>query len=162
MGCGSRPFLWLAANSDNGRQSADTVLALLYLAAKPGSMCRVRRRGWRPASAVRSPERCRAVVVKAAHRIEVSGERFQVPASNCSMMLWMLASMAFLAVCRFGSSLRMGVGLEVITTDPNELLEWLPNRMPVIIQPKDYDRWLPLVIPRGRLWICCGRFRQSR
>lgn len=46
-------------------------------------MCRVRRRGWRPASAVRSPERRRAVVVKAAHRIEVSGERFQVPASNC-------------------------------------------------------------------------------
>jgi putative SOS response-associated peptidase YedK len=30
----------------------------------------------------------------------------------------------------------------VITTDPNELLEPLHNRMPVIIQPKDYDRWL--------------------
>jgi putative SOS response-associated peptidase YedK len=29
-----------------------------------------------------------------------------------------------------------------ITTDPNELLEPLHNRMPVIIQPKDYDRWL--------------------
>lgn len=41
---------------------------------------------------------------------------------TASMMLWMLASMAFLAVCRFGSSLRIGVGLEVITTDPNELL----------------------------------------
>jgi len=30
----------------------------------------------------------------------------------------------------------------VITTDPNELLEPLHNRMPVIIQSKDYDRWL--------------------
>jgi putative SOS response-associated peptidase YedK len=30
----------------------------------------------------------------------------------------------------------------VITTDPNELLEPLHNRMPVIIQRKDYDPWL--------------------
>jgi putative SOS response-associated peptidase YedK len=30
----------------------------------------------------------------------------------------------------------------VITTDPNELIEPMHNRMPVIIQPKDYDRWL--------------------
>jgi putative SOS response-associated peptidase YedK len=30
----------------------------------------------------------------------------------------------------------------VITTDPNELVEPLHNRMPVILQPKDYDRWL--------------------
>jgi putative SOS response-associated peptidase YedK len=30
----------------------------------------------------------------------------------------------------------------VITTDPNELVEPMHNRMPVIIQPKDYDRWL--------------------
>ncbi len=30
----------------------------------------------------------------------------------------------------------------IITTDPNELLEPLHNRMPVILQPKDYDRWL--------------------
>jgi putative SOS response-associated peptidase YedK len=36
-------------------------------------------------------------------------------------------------------------GLEtftVITTDPNEVIEPMHNRMPVIIQPKDYDRWL--------------------
>jgi putative SOS response-associated peptidase YedK len=31
----------------------------------------------------------------------------------------------------------------VITTDPNELLEPLHNRMPVIIQTKDYDRLTP-------------------
>jgi putative SOS response-associated peptidase YedK len=28
------------------------------------------------------------------------------------------------------------------TTDPNDLVEPLHNRMPVILQPKDYDRWL--------------------
>jgi putative SOS response-associated peptidase YedK len=32
--------------------------------------------------------------------------------------------------------------LTVITTDPNELVEPLHNRMPVILRPKDYDRWL--------------------
>ena len=30
----------------------------------------------------------------------------------------------------------------IITTDPNELLEPLHDRMPVILEPKDYDRWL--------------------
>ena len=30
----------------------------------------------------------------------------------------------------------------VITTDPNGLVEPLHNRMPVILLPKDYDRWL--------------------
>lgn len=30
----------------------------------------------------------------------------------------------------------------VITTDPNDVLEPLHDRMPVIIEPKDYDRWL--------------------
>lgn len=30
----------------------------------------------------------------------------------------------------------------VITTDPNELMEPLHNRMPVILQRRDYDRWL--------------------
>jgi putative SOS response-associated peptidase YedK len=30
----------------------------------------------------------------------------------------------------------------VITTDPNEVTELLHNRMPVIIHPKDYERWL--------------------
>jgi putative SOS response-associated peptidase YedK len=28
------------------------------------------------------------------------------------------------------------------TTDPNDLVEPLHNRIPVILQPKDYDRWL--------------------
>jgi putative SOS response-associated peptidase YedK len=30
----------------------------------------------------------------------------------------------------------------VITTDPNEVVEPMHNRMPVILQPKDYDQWL--------------------
>lgn len=30
----------------------------------------------------------------------------------------------------------------VLTTDPNELLEPIHNRMPVILAPKDYQRWL--------------------
>jgi putative SOS response-associated peptidase YedK len=30
----------------------------------------------------------------------------------------------------------------IITTDPNEVVEPLHNRMPVIIEPKDYERWL--------------------
>jgi putative SOS response-associated peptidase YedK len=30
----------------------------------------------------------------------------------------------------------------IITTDPNELMEPLHDRMPVILEPKDYDRWL--------------------
>ncbi len=30
----------------------------------------------------------------------------------------------------------------IITTDPNELMEPFHNRMPVILTPTDYDRWL--------------------
>lgn len=30
----------------------------------------------------------------------------------------------------------------VLTTDPNELMEPIHNRMPVILAPKDYQRWL--------------------
>ena len=30
----------------------------------------------------------------------------------------------------------------ILTTDPNELVEPVHNRMPVILEPKDYDRWL--------------------
>lgn len=30
----------------------------------------------------------------------------------------------------------------IITTDPNELMEPLHNRMPVILAPRDYERWL--------------------
>lgn len=40
----------------------------------------------------------------------------------------------------------------IITTDPNELVEPLHNRMPVVIEPKDYDRWLAPADP-GRLPI---------
>jgi len=40
---------------------------------------------------------------------------------------------------------REGAPLEtftILTTDPNELMEPIHNRMPVILEPKDYDRWL--------------------
>jgi putative SOS response-associated peptidase YedK len=30
----------------------------------------------------------------------------------------------------------------ILTTDPNELMEAIHNRMPVILEPRDYDRWL--------------------
>jgi putative SOS response-associated peptidase YedK len=30
----------------------------------------------------------------------------------------------------------------ILTTDPNEVMEPIHNRMPVILEPKDYDRWL--------------------
>jgi putative SOS response-associated peptidase YedK len=35
----------------------------------------------------------------------------------------------------------------IVTTDPNELMEPLHNRMPVILAPKDYERWLAPVDP---------------
>jgi putative SOS response-associated peptidase YedK len=38
-----------------------------------------------------------------------------------------------------------GAALEtftILTTDPNELMEPIHNRMPVILEPRDYDRWL--------------------
>jgi putative SOS response-associated peptidase YedK len=30
----------------------------------------------------------------------------------------------------------------ILTTDPNELMQPIHNRMPVIIPPNDYERWL--------------------
>jgi putative SOS response-associated peptidase YedK len=30
----------------------------------------------------------------------------------------------------------------ILTTDPNEVMEPIHNRMPVILEPRDYDRWL--------------------
>ena len=30
----------------------------------------------------------------------------------------------------------------ILTTDPNALMEPIHNRMPVILEPRDYDRWL--------------------
>ena len=30
----------------------------------------------------------------------------------------------------------------ILTTDPNELLKTIHNRMPVIVPPKDYSRWM--------------------
>ena len=30
----------------------------------------------------------------------------------------------------------------IVTTDPNKLMESIHNRMPVILHPKDYERWM--------------------
>jgi putative SOS response-associated peptidase YedK len=35
----------------------------------------------------------------------------------------------------------------VITTDPNELMEPIHNRMPVILHRQDYERWLAVADP---------------
>jgi putative SOS response-associated peptidase YedK len=35
----------------------------------------------------------------------------------------------------------------IITTDPNELMEPIHNRMPVILHRQDYDRWLTVADP---------------
>ena len=35
----------------------------------------------------------------------------------------------------------------ILTTDPNELMEPIHNRMPVILHPRDYDRWLASTAP---------------
>jgi putative SOS response-associated peptidase YedK len=35
----------------------------------------------------------------------------------------------------------------VLTTDPNELMEPIHNRMPLIIQPQDYERWMASADP---------------
>ena len=35
----------------------------------------------------------------------------------------------------------------ILTTDPNQLMEPVHNRMPVILEPKDYDRWLDTADP---------------
>jgi SOS response associated peptidase (SRAP) len=50
----------------------------------------------------------------------------------------------------------------VITTDPNEVVEPLHNRMPVILPERDYDRWLTPGDPARAPWTCCGRSPQSR
>ena len=35
----------------------------------------------------------------------------------------------------------------ILTTDPNELMEPIHNRMPVIIPPNDYGRWMASTDP---------------
>lgn len=42
----------------------------------------------------------------------------------------------------------------ILTTDPNEVMEPIHNRMPVILEPKDYDRWLDAGPLRGHRWSC--------
>ena len=56
---------------------------------------------------------------------------------------WHAASLRRALGCLEGS--RDGQWLQtfaIITTDPNELTGEIHDRMPVILHPKDYDRWL--------------------
>lgn len=64
----------------------------------------------------------------------------------------------------------------ILTTDANELMEPIHNRMPVILDPKDYDRWLdpadpvrppvdllrPYPAERMRAWPVCDRVGNVR
>jgi hypothetical protein len=47
----------------------------------------------------------------------------------------------------------------ILTTDPNELTETVHNRMPVILEPRDYGRWMPAwamsAIMTPRCWSRC-------
>jgi putative SOS response-associated peptidase YedK len=36
----------------------------------------------------------------------------------------------------------------ILTTDPNELMQSIHNRMPVILEPRDYNRWLDSANPQ--------------
>jgi len=38
----------------------------------------------------------------------------------------------------------------IVTTEPNDLIEPIHNRMPVVIEPKDFDRWLDHSRPDGK------------
>jgi putative SOS response-associated peptidase YedK len=72
-----------------------------------------------------------------------------------------------------------GAALEtftILTTDPNELMEKIHNRMPVILEPTDYDRWLdssdparppvdllrPFPAEKMRAWPVSGRVGNVR
>jgi len=48
----------------------------------------------------------------------------------------------------------------ILTTVPNSLTEPIHDRMPVIIEPKDYDRWMDP--PLRRLSICSAPTRQNK
>ena len=49
----------------------------------------------------------------------------------------------------------------IVTTDPNEVVAHLHNRMPVILSPKDYDRWLARSISPTYPSISSDHFRPT-
>jgi putative SOS response-associated peptidase YedK len=50
----------------------------------------------------------------------------------------------------------------IVTTHANELLETMHDRMPVILAPEDYDRWLQPGDPPVHRSISSERFRLTR
>ena len=49
----------------------------------------------------------------------------------------------------------------ILTTEPNELVAPIHNRMPVILDPADYDRWLDPETPRDQLPVL-GPYRADQ
>ena len=58
-----------------------------------------------------------------------------------------------------GQVLRM---YTILATDPNELMEPIHNRMPVIIPPKDYERRMAPADPSHLSLTCSGRILGRR
>jgi putative SOS response-associated peptidase YedK len=50
----------------------------------------------------------------------------------------------------------------ILTTSPNELMEQIHNRMPVIIDPVDYDMWLDVQTPADQLLHLLRPYHASR
>ena len=49
----------------------------------------------------------------------------------------------------------------MLTTGPNELMRPIHERMPVILQPDDYDRWLDPEKAYAQVGRCCGSLASS-
>jgi putative SOS response-associated peptidase YedK len=49
----------------------------------------------------------------------------------------------------------------IITTDPNEAMATIHDRMPVILDPREYDEWLTAPRPSGRRSTCSAPTRAT-
>ncbi|WP_433969917.1 SOS response-associated peptidase family protein [Tunturiibacter gelidiferens] len=74
--------------------------------------------------------------------------------------------MAFAGLWERWNDPRQSVPLEtfsIITTDPNELMQSIHPRMPVIVPKADWSRWLdPVETLHSHLLISSDRTRQNR
>jgi putative SOS response-associated peptidase YedK len=82
------------------------------------------------------PGACRRVL-----RVAAAGREDQAPLCHLP------EERGALRVCRALGAMAAegGEALEtftILTTDPNKVMEPIHNRMPVIVEPRDYDRWL--------------------
>jgi putative SOS response-associated peptidase YedK len=51
--------------------------------------------------------------------------------------------------------------LSIVTTEANELMEPIHNRMPVILHSRDFDRWLNDYDESRPPPICCAHINQT-